>query len=124
MAHRDVLRRLIALVAIGGIADINGHFAPAKSVAIDPKRTKRGPKSRSAAGLALACCPLRRRPGSAQADSEQFRSDPRTCHPLWGRLDCGTTPGPEDQVMKMQGTGMRIGVTVLVLGVSLLSISA
>ena len=31
------------------------------------------------------------RPGSAQADSEQFRSAPRTCQPLCGRLEVHKT---------------------------------
>jgi hypothetical protein len=35
MAQSDVLLRLAALVAIGGIADIDGRVASAKSVAID-----------------------------------------------------------------------------------------
>jgi hypothetical protein len=39
LAHRNVLRRLTALVALGGIADMNGRVASAKSVEIDPERT-------------------------------------------------------------------------------------
>jgi hypothetical protein len=39
MAQSDVSLRVTALVAIGGIADINGRVASAKSVEIDPKRS-------------------------------------------------------------------------------------
>jgi hypothetical protein len=39
MAQRDVSLRVTNLVAIGGIADINGRVASAKSVEIDPLRS-------------------------------------------------------------------------------------
>jgi len=39
VALRDVSLRLTALVAIGGIADMNGRVASAKSVEIDPNRS-------------------------------------------------------------------------------------
>jgi hypothetical protein len=38
-AQSDVSLRLIALVAIGGIADMNGRVASAKSVETDPTET-------------------------------------------------------------------------------------
>jgi hypothetical protein len=39
LAQSDVSLRLIVLVAIGGIADMNGRVASAKSVETDPQRT-------------------------------------------------------------------------------------
>jgi hypothetical protein len=42
MAHRDVSLSLTALVAIGGIADIHGLVALAKSVVNDPLRSLAG----------------------------------------------------------------------------------
>src|SRR4029077_11785377 len=41
MAQSNVLLRGTDAVAIGGIADVNGRIASAKSVEIDPKRTFR-----------------------------------------------------------------------------------
>src|SRR6266702_7888342 len=40
LAHRDVPLRVTALVAIGGIADMNGHVSSDKSVEIDPACVK------------------------------------------------------------------------------------
>jgi hypothetical protein len=39
LAQSDVSLRLTALVAIGGIADMNGRITSAKSVEIDPDLT-------------------------------------------------------------------------------------
>jgi hypothetical protein len=47
LAQSDVSLRLIALVAIGGTADMNGGVASAKSVETDPKRQDNGVPSQS-----------------------------------------------------------------------------
>jgi hypothetical protein len=49
LAHRDVSLPRTAMVAIEGIADMNGRVASAKSVEIDPERTLAEPNSRTAA---------------------------------------------------------------------------
>jgi hypothetical protein len=61
-----------------------GHERPLVASDVnDPERTKAGLKSRSAAGPRRSVCAIVR---LAVLDSEQFRSDPRTCRPLRVRL--------------------------------------
>src|SRR5262249_14257738 len=45
MARSDGSLRIITLVAIGGVADMNGRVASAESVEIDPKPPSPGPKN-------------------------------------------------------------------------------
>src|SRR5262249_18926556 len=72
-------RALMADLRFRGQADMGDRLVSTSWVAIDPKRTKTGLKSRSAAVFCRIVC--RRR-----LDSEQFRSAPRTLCPLCGRL--------------------------------------
>jgi hypothetical protein len=77
-------------VSFWGKADIDRRPDLIGFDAFDPKRTKTGLKSRSAALRASVCAIVQvaGQEGSAapHLDSEQFRSAPRTCRSLCGTL--------------------------------------
>jgi putative tryptophan/tyrosine transport system substrate-binding protein len=92
----DTLEMLALESAFGSEADMPRPQAAYRSDATDPKRTKAGLKFRSAGSPASVSCVIFRKHGRRQAahlDSEQFRSAPRTCRSLCGRLSVRKTDG-------------------------------
>src|SRR5262249_24827252 len=90
LRHTATYRGACYFVRFRGEADIQGRGGSIASVADDPKRNPAVQRS-PGAFYVLSFVAAQEGLAASHIDSEQFRSAPRTCGPLYGRLMCRKT---------------------------------